>query len=112
MTIIIKNVSNLKIEWTDRVEFLNTLEQSGFLFWLTAIIGMVLIWGLGLFFIRLINKAIRSDRVQTVVNKVGTWVLLFISMMYIFSFLGESNWMTREIVTIGDTEVTLSLIHI
>ena len=110
MTIIIKNVSNLKIEWTDRVEFLNTLEQSGFLFWLTAIIGMVLIWGLGLFFIRLINKAIRSDRVQTVVNKVGTWVLLFISMMYIFSFLGESNWMTREIVTIGDTEVTPMLI--
>lgn len=30
--------------------------------------------------------------------------------MYIFSFLGESNWMSREIVTIGDTEVTPMLI--
>lgn len=92
------------------MDFIANLEQTGMLFWMGAVIGFILIWVVGLFTIRMIKKLFSTNRVKAFVGKVGQWVLLFLSMIYVFSFLGESNWMKTEIFNLSGTEITPMLI--
>lgn len=88
------------------------LEETGMLFWLGALLGFILIWVIGLIIVNLIKRFFKSSRVKEVVGKIGNWILLFLTMVYVFSFLGESNWMKTEIFTLGDAQITPILIII
>lgn len=92
------------------MDFIENLAQTGMLFWVGAVVGLILIWVVGLFLIEIIRRPFHSSRVKAVISKIGHWALLFLTMVYVFSFLGESNWMRTEIFNLGGTEITPMLI--
>lgn len=92
------------------MDFIQNLEQTGMLFWITAVSGILLIWIVGLFMVNLIKRATKSTRLKAFIGKLGQWVLLFLTMVYVFSFLGESNWMRKEVFNLSGTSITPMLI--
>lgn len=92
------------------MELLQNLEKTGMVFWLFAITGFILIWVVGFLVINFLKSFLKTYRVKKVVGKIGQWVLLFLTMIYVFSFLGEASWMRAEIINLGGTEITPMLI--
>lgn len=92
------------------MDFVSNLEKTGMIFWISSIVGFLLIWLVGYVVINIIKKPLRSNRIKTFIEKLGQWVLIFLSIIYVFSFLGESNWMRSEILNFGGTVITPMLI--
>jgi len=88
----------------------NQLGQSDFLFWLIAAVLLAAIIGIGYGVKYFGEHLFKSDKAKTIWNKLMNWVILFVVVVFIFTYLPQSSWMYETLFELGNTSITPLLI--
>jgi small-conductance mechanosensitive channel len=92
--------------------WLNQLSPDDGLYWLMAVIFLIVIIIGGNLLKRFGYRFFNSERSKTVWSKIMNWLILFIVTVFLFSYLSTSSWMYETLFVLGETNITPILILI
>lgn len=90
--------------------WLNQLSPSDALYWVSALVLLLLIIAVGWLIKHYGRHLFRTEQGTIIWDKMLNLLVLFSAVIFTFNYLSESDWMMDSLFTLGDSDITPMLI--
>lgn len=90
--------------------WINYLDEMGVLFWIGAFVGLAIILVLRTLLQMAGKRTIKTERGELLWHTIVNWLTLFGVLIYLFTYLSESQWLYQTLFVLGDTNISAFLI--